>query len=599
MTRFGTNPWPWFDDRHKAEADLQIANMDRYYGAYWDVADPGTVTVTVGSTTVIGSGTSFTTTFCQGPGAPSTPQPGAAIVVWYPTNNPAVPGETGRRMSSVVSCQSNAQLTMAYGWPNLTAVPAGSGLSYADNALRGGWDYSVAPANYYDNVAAFYALYYRSGIVDYLNAARKLADRFWTSPEVDRGNSFVLDSHGEVSEYTWPARSASMMGMVLRALDGRPDMWAGLHKVWDVIGAVYIGNDSGFDQFDVLWGPGLWDEREVAYHLAMISYCALYDTDPGYQSKCKRWVSGAIGGLFTQTRFADGGWHQLFAHYSSWGTPPTTATLTHGSKVVTGNGTSWTPSQFAVVSGEPSYMWFTNTSSRPASNAGGDPVFYNPVYVDGTHITLDRPYEGVTGRHGWAISTPSIDVPVLGYGSLPYMEGILGVAFDFAAKAIADSDPRNSALAHSYNVGVANWIRTYGFRAATNSVYYAAQFVNCQAPIPETPNPCVGAPDPADSARVLSAESIRAVMAAYAYNKDPGLKGFADQLYNAMWAKPGTCPSGSVVCVPDGTYVDAYDDNTGWYMTGTPPAGQSPKWFGDVWGFSGLAAWPAVRIGGL
>jgi len=222
MTRFGTNPWPWFDDRHKAEADLQIANMDRYYGAYWDVADPGTVTVTVGSTTVIGSGTSFTTTFCQGPGAPSTPQPGAAIVVWYPTNNPAVPGETGRRMSSVVSCQSNAQLTMAYGWPNLTAVPAGSGLSYADNALRGGWDYSVAPANYYDNVAAFYALYYRSGIVDYLNAARKLADRFWTSPEVDRGNSFVLDSHGEVSEYTWPARSASMMGMVLRALDGRP-----------------------------------------------------------------------------------------------------------------------------------------------------------------------------------------------------------------------------------------------------------------------------------------------------------------------------------------------------------------------------------------
>jgi hypothetical protein len=89
------------------------------------------------------------------------------------------------------------------------------------------------------------------------------------------------------------------------------------------------------------------------------------------------------------------------------------------------------------------------------------------------------------------------------------------------------------------------------------------------------------------------------VMAAYAYNKDPGLRGFADQLFNAMWAKPGTCPSGSVMCAPDGTYVDAYDDNTGWYMVGTPPAGQSPKWFGDIWGFSGLSAWPAARIGGL
>jgi hypothetical protein len=86
-------------------------------------------------------------------------------------------------------------------------------------------------------------------------------------------------------------------------------------------------------------------------------------------------------------------------------------------------------------------------------------------------------------------------------------------------------------------------------------------------------------------------------MAAYAYNQDPGLKSFADLLYNAMWAKPGTCPSGSVVCVPDGFYADSYDD-TGWYMTGTPPVGQAPKWFGDVWGFSGLSAWPAVRVGG-
>ena len=597
MIRFGANPWPWFDNRHKAEADMQIAIMDQYYGAYWDVADPGTVAVTAGNATVTGSGTSFTTTFCQGPGASNTPIPGAAIVVWYPTNNPAVPGETGRRMASVASCQSNTQLTLNSAWTD--AVAGGSGLSYADNARRSAWDYYEAPANYYDNVAAFYALYYRSGMVDYLNAARKLADRFWTGPEVDRGNSFVLDSHGEVSEYTWPARSASMMGMVLRALDGRPEMWAGLHKVWDSYGKIYIGNDPGSDQFDTLWGPGLWDVREVAYHLAMISYCALYDTDPGYQSKCQRWVSGAISGLFTQNRFADGGWHSLFTHYNSWGTPPTSATLTHGSTAVTGYGTSWIPSQFAVVSGEPSYMWFTNaSSSRPASNAAGDPVYYNPAFVDGTHIILDRPYEGVTGTHGWAISTPSLDVPFLGYGALPYMEGILGVAFDFAAKAIAGSDPQNSALAHSYNVGAANWIRTYGYRAATDAVYYGAQFVNCQPPISEaTLNPCTSG-NSVSGARVLSAEVIRAVMAAYAYNQDPGLKSFADLLYNAMWAKPGTCPSGSVVCVPDGIYVDSYDD-TGWYMTGTPPIGQAPKWFGDVWGFSGLSAWPAVRVGGL
>jgi hypothetical protein len=177
------------------------------------------------------------------------------------------------------------------------------------------------------------------------------------------------------------------------------------------------------------------------------------------------------------------------------------------------------------------------------------------------------------------------------------MEGILGAAFDFAAKAIADSDPQNSARAHSYNVAAANWIRTYGFRATTNGVYYGAQFVNCQVPIPEGNNPCTGSLDAAGS-RILSAESIRAVMAAYAYNKDPGLRNFADLLYNAMWAKPGTCPAGSTVCVPDGAYVNSYDDGNA-FMSGTPPTGQAPKWFGQVWGFSGLSAWPAVRVGGL
>jgi hypothetical protein len=34
-------------------------------------------------------------------------------------------------------------------------------------------------------------------------------------------------------------------------------------------------------------------------------------------------------------------------------------------------------------------------------------------------------------------------------------------------------------------------------------------------------------------------------------------------------------------------------------MTGTPPTGKAPKWFGQVWGFSGLSAWPAFRVGGL
>jgi len=51
---------------------------------------------------------------------------------------------------------------------------------------------------------------------------------------------------------------------------------------------------------------------------------------------------------------------------------------------------------------------------------------------------------------------------------------------------------------------------------------------------------------------VISAEGIRGLMAAYAYSHDPSLGSFIDVLFNAMWAKPSTCPAGSTVCVPDG-----------------------------------------------
>ena len=37
LARFGANPWPWMDDRNRAAADIQIANLDTYYNA-WSVS---------------------------------------------------------------------------------------------------------------------------------------------------------------------------------------------------------------------------------------------------------------------------------------------------------------------------------------------------------------------------------------------------------------------------------------------------------------------------------------------------------------------------------------------------------------------------------
>jgi hypothetical protein len=341
--------------------------------------------------------------------------------------------------------------------------------------------------------------------------------------------------------------------------------------------------------------PALWDVREVAYELAQLSYCALYDTS-SMQATCQAKLSTIIPGYFATTKMADGGWGDFHGDYISWTATPTTASVTHGSTAVVGNGTSWDCSKFPS-SGWMAEAWFLNSSSRPNSNADGDPVAYMPTCTDGQHLVLDRPYEGTTGTHGWAISSPNNDTPFVGYGSYVYPEGLLAMGFDFAAKAIAVSDPVNSALARSYNLSAANWIKTYGYEASQKSTYYGVEYVNCQAPIQETAySPC-SAGETGSAARVISAESIRGLEMAYAYSHNASLGTFIDTLYNAMWAKPGTCPGGSTLCVPDGIYLDQFDPG-GIDISGTPPGSLTQKWFGQMWGVSDLSAWPAIRLGG-
>ena len=579
MVRYGASPWPWFDDRNQAVADLQIANMDAYYGAYWDVSDPGVITVTNGSVTVTGVGTTFTNTVCQGPANPTVPR--ASLVVWYPTG---APGETGRRTMPVASCQSDTLLTMAKAWKD--DIPDGANLNYADDAAGGTWAYSSAPANFYDNVAAFYALYYRSGLVAYRDAARKLADRFWLCPQMDRGNSYVGNGNGGA----WASRNSSIMGLVLRALDGRPDMWPGLRKIFDLHWAVYFAANGAAQSYL----PSVGDVRETAYRFATLCYGALFDPDAANRTKYKSWVSQTISGFFTKARFPEGTWYQLWADYNSWLPATTSVTLTHGSMAVVGNGTSWTASQFNKVGTEWPVTWFTKSSAMPASNADGDTATYVASFVDATHLLLDRPYEGTTGTHGWVVGVPPS--PYVGYGSMPYQAGIMAATFDFAARALEDGDPVNAALAHRYNVEYANWMKTSAYRPSTKSVYYGAGFANCQQPIAENNSSCTGNWGAA-MARVMNGLAIRGMMPAYQYSKDPALKDFIDMLYNAMWAKPGTCPAGSSLCVPDDYYMTAYDDGDV-DLTGTPPNGAAPKWLGMMWGFGGLAAWPGYRAGG-
>lgn len=576
MVRWGANPWPWYDNRHKAAADNQIAEMEVQFPAWWDTPGPGTVTVTNGSATVVGVGTTFTTTFCQGPSQPTVRKDGYPIIaVWHPLG-----AGTGRRMEDILSCTDDTHMTLRGAtWNSDGTTSQGSGLTYAadpigEYSLNWEWGQQAAPANYYDNVAAYYALYYRSGIDDYLTAARTWADRFWESPMIDQG----IGPGG----FSYSPRGLSAMGLVLRALDGRPEMWTGLHSMWNSMMGLLAGYDAAYGL--------IYDEREEGYQLAMVSYCALFDTDATYKSTCKTAIVNSFPAIWTPFKFADGSWPSLtYGSLLSWYPSSTSATLTNGSTTVTGVGTTWGSSDF------PARIWFMDPYSRPKGNTQGDPVAYTVTFVNSAQLTLDRPYEGTSGSHGWQISPSAV-----GWVSQPFAAGILSTAFDLAAKAVADVSPTTATLAHSYNVAAANWIKDIAYWPSAKGLYYFAGSVDCPGgPLAGANVGCVWGMDAAAS-RVLSAEAIRGVMLAYAYNGDPALKAFADTLYNAMWGKTGTCPSGSTLCVSDGVYLTGMDDGQYMISGGPPTNGSTPwKWFGQFFGWSGLSSWPGYRAGGL
>ena len=608
--QLGKNPWGWFDDRHIAEAALQTANLATYYNLGgtppWNTAGPGTITMTNKSAIVIGSGTAFLSTFCAGGNSP--PPQGSILSIWYPL--PAVREGSGRRLMQVASCQSDTQLTLASPWNNMGFLTAGSGWNYAwvDGNVWNTWFANAAPANFYDVVAALYSLYYRSGIDDYLNTARLFADNFWQF-RLDSGRNYF---YGE-GYNTFP-RNRSVLGMVLRALDGRPDMWSGLELIANLNISSYHATFQNYGPWTQIQG----DPRENGYELMEEAYCALFDPNASPAAACRAGISELITNGYTSSRFPDGNWYSLYwggmgggpasVKYASWASGVFVST-TNGSPSVTcvnGTGTcNWTPDLF-VSGSSPQVWWFLNsTTSAPNSNADGDPVAYYPSYVDASHLVLKDingntvGYQGTTGNHGWAIGYGG----AVGFAVQPYMLGILATAFDFAAKAMtctgsgtpARCDNAVATNAHAYNVQAANYLRKTGYWPATKGMWYFAGSVNCTPPVSDANVGCTGGNN-AGAARILNAEALRGVMTAYAYNGDPDLLAFGDTLFTAMWGRPGfSLPDGQA---GDGQYMSGFNDGFGWFMTGAPPVGTAHKYFGMGWGISAGSAWPGYRIGG-
>jgi hypothetical protein len=539
MLRWGASPWPWFDRQHKYLADVFGALQASDYADTWNTASPGTVKVGKGSPVITGTGTSFKRDFCGGGNTSN----GSPIVIWYPLGD----GTFGRWPGSVTSCDSDIQITLASPYQ---IGPSTDGLSYSvmTNQQVFTWVNGSTNANYYDNVMAFYVLYFRTGIDTYLTYARTLADRWWSLPYVDQGRTCELA--GIFPCFT--ARQRSFTGLVLRALDGRPDMWPGLRKWWD------------FDRYVISNPGGLYDLREQSYQIADVSLCALFDPDSNHKQLCAKDVVSAIGNFWVPNEQPGGYWLSPSFGFSTWNGFPGSVSVVHGLDTVQGVGTTWTSGQF------PASFSFWVTQSGPDSS-NGDPTSYTATFVDATHVTLDRPYQGTSGSgRGWQNNN------LVGPGTQPFMMGIAAEAFNLAYLATGDSRARQLVI------DSANWIAQSGYRASMRGLYYGRKFVNCE-PIKENIPNC--SDDHAEDARFYSGEVINAFSQAYLLTGDPSLRTMGDNLFGAMFGKPGFGGPQS-----DGIYLTEIDDG------GLAFSSKKAKDFGFFYGFGQAWTWLAARI---
>lgn len=258
ITRWGSSPWTEFAVKEGDYADAFGTGMPSTYPG--STPEAGTITVTNSSTSVTGSGTSFTSVFaCNGTDW---------IMIYYPLSA----GGTGRREYIVSSCADNTHLTLSTNFvqdPGATNPASSVQFAYMSNTDYGAWRNGSNNWNYYDCVLGMYVHYYRTGLTRFRDYARTLAANYWIWP-LDEGRAW--------NNGTWtPApRLAGLQGIMLYAIeDSQSSIWASLatalsqqHGAWytNLLNPAYPTNMVA-------------DEREVGYAFLFAGEAAILDPD--------------------------------------------------------------------------------------------------------------------------------------------------------------------------------------------------------------------------------------------------------------------------------------------------------------------------------
>lgn len=260
----------WFDNNAITKG-LSLCAEFPYAAMAGNNPGAGTITLTQGSTIVRGTGTKFLTDF------PSNS--------FFPI---AFNGKYRQPLYITGPAQSDTQVTLNSPWPYVT-VTEGYDVGNANVNLSEG-------PNYYDFGLVAYTNYYRSGDSRFLDCARKVVDSWYASVPIDNGRSTSYESGAG-----YAPRQVSLDGLILRALDGRPEMWP-----WIVS---YTRN-----QFEVWVGSrinnaSLWfGVREGGYLLRYAAVIAATHPDPATRAEFREKALNAAVNYYARLQQADGSW---------------------------------------------------------------------------------------------------------------------------------------------------------------------------------------------------------------------------------------------------------------------------------------------------
>jgi len=262
----------WFDS-NAIEKGLQ-------FGAAFPSAPPyhvlsGTLSLAHGSAVVTGTGTSFLTDF---------PAPINRFNVYIRAADGTL------QTCFLASVNSDTSLTLSQSWQPTTQ----SGRTFS--TATGDESNAFLDANYYDQAMVQYINYYRTGDVRFRDYARKIADSWWQASFIDEGRTPFTNQIAP--------RSVSLNGLMLRALDGRPEMWP-----WIV--------DFTRQAFD-LWvgqrinGDGLYfGAREGGYMLLFAANVARTHPDAVIRVEFQAKALDAAVNYYARLQLADGTWRWL------------------------------------------------------------------------------------------------------------------------------------------------------------------------------------------------------------------------------------------------------------------------------------------------